>query len=140
VSVDNTILRMRRGQAAAAARQQELRRAEGPRPAQAVAEALSAAIAVAAIGRWPGPRDPASEAAVLEVRRRWARIERRARRRVAELAGLAEAPELVTQFEAWLLRRPAASPRKRRVATTKPRAAVSAPKPRTKAKTPRRRP
>jgi hypothetical protein len=80
VSADNPILRMRRGHAAAAARQQELLRAEGPRPDQAVAEALSAATAFAAIGRWPAPRDPASEAAVLEVRRRWARIGKTSRR------------------------------------------------------------
>lgn len=79
MSADNPILRMRRGHAAAAARQQELLRAEGPRPDQAVAEALSATTALAAIGRWPAPRDPVSEAAVLEVRRRWARIERHAR-------------------------------------------------------------
>lgn len=53
---------------------------EGPNPAQAVAEALSAANALAAMGLWPGPRDPASEAAVLVVRERWARIQRKAKR------------------------------------------------------------
>jgi hypothetical protein len=37
------------------------------------------------MGVWPGPRDPASEAGVLEVRRRWARIQRKAKR-AAELA------------------------------------------------------
>ena len=76
---DNPILRMRRGQQAAVARQRELLRAEGPHPEQAVAEALAAAAALAAEGKWPGPRDPVSERAVEEVRRRWVHIERRAR-------------------------------------------------------------
>jgi hypothetical protein len=70
---------MRRGHAAAAARKRELMRIEGPRGEQAVAEALAAVSALAAEGKWPGPRDPVSERAVEEVRRRWARIERRAR-------------------------------------------------------------
>jgi hypothetical protein len=70
---------MRRGQQAAAARQRELMHAEGPRPEQAVAEALAAAAALAAAGEWPRPRDPVSERAVEEVRSRWARIEQRAR-------------------------------------------------------------
>jgi hypothetical protein len=69
---------MRRGQQAAAERQRELLRAEGPQPEQAVAEALAAVAALAAEGKWPGPRDPVSERAVEEVRRRWVRIERRA--------------------------------------------------------------
>ena len=76
---DNPVLRMRRGHEAAAARQRELMRAEGPRPEQAVAEALAAAAALAAEGKWPGPRDAVSERAVEEVRRRWVRIENRAR-------------------------------------------------------------
>lgn len=76
---DDPILRMRRGQRAAAERQRELLRVEGPRPRQAVAEALAAAAALAAEGKWPGPRDPVSERAIEEVRRRWVRIERRAR-------------------------------------------------------------
>jgi hypothetical protein len=70
---------MRRGQQVAAARRRELMRVEGPRPEQAVAEALAAAAALAAAGQWPGPRDPVSERAVEEVRSRWVRIERRAR-------------------------------------------------------------
>lgn len=74
------IARWRRGQEAAAARQRALQRATGPRPAQAIAEANSALDALRVMGRWPGPRDPVSERAVEEVRRRWARIERRARR------------------------------------------------------------
>jgi hypothetical protein len=79
VTDDNPIRRMRRGQQAAAARQRELLRAEGPRPEQAVVEALAAAAALAAEGKWPAPRDPVSERGVEEVRRRWAHIERRAR-------------------------------------------------------------
>jgi hypothetical protein len=79
VDDDNPILRMRRGQQAAAERQRELMRLEGPRPEQAVAEALAAAAALAAEGKWPGPRDPVSERAVEEVRRRWVRIEQHAR-------------------------------------------------------------
>jgi hypothetical protein len=57
-----------------------LQAAEGPRPARAVAHALSALAALEAMGRWPGPRDPIAERAVAEVRRRWARIQRHARR------------------------------------------------------------
>lgn len=76
---DDPISRMRRGQQAAAARQRELMRAEGPRPQQAVAEALAAAAALATAGKWPGPRDAVSERGVEEVRRRWVRIEQRAR-------------------------------------------------------------
>ena len=63
----------------AASRSRELAAREGPRPEQAVAEALSALSALAKMGVWPGPRDPVSEAAVLEVRRRWARIQKRAK-------------------------------------------------------------
>jgi hypothetical protein len=70
---------MRRGQQAAAERARELMRAEGAQPEQAVAEALAASAALAAEGKWPAPRDPASEREVEEVRRRWARIEHRAR-------------------------------------------------------------
>ena len=44
-----------------------------------MAEALAAAAALAAAGKWPGPRDPVSERAVEEVRSRWVRIEQRAR-------------------------------------------------------------
>lgn len=75
----NPVARMRRGHAAAAARQRELSREEGPRPEQAVAEALSALAALEAMGMWPGPRDPVSERGVAAVRDRWARIQRRAR-------------------------------------------------------------
>jgi hypothetical protein len=64
----------------AAARSRQVLAAEGPNPKQAVAEALSAVNALAEMGMWPGPRDPASEAAVNDVRRRWARIQKRAMR------------------------------------------------------------
>ena len=70
---------MLRGQRAARDRARELMRAEGPRPEQAVAEAIAAAAALASEGKFPGPRDPVSERAVEAVRQRWARIERRAR-------------------------------------------------------------
>ena len=73
------VVRWRKGQAAAAARQRELLRMEGPRPEQAVAESLAALNALADMGLWPGPRDLVSERAVVEVRSRWARIQRRAR-------------------------------------------------------------
>jgi hypothetical protein len=68
------------GQAAAAARSRAEAAAQGARPAQAVAEALSAVTALAEMGLWPGPRDPANEAAVVEVRQRWARIQKKAMR------------------------------------------------------------
>lgn len=74
-----TIQRWRAGQAAAAVRQRELLAVEGARPEQAVAEALAALNALEALGQWPGPRDAVSEEAVLVVRRRWARIQTRAR-------------------------------------------------------------
>ena len=77
--MDNAVKRMRRGHTAAALQAQQVARAEGPQPARAVAEALSALDALSASGRWPGPRDPVSERGVEEVRARWARIGRRSR-------------------------------------------------------------
>jgi hypothetical protein len=68
------------GQAAAAAHSRQAAAEAGPDAKQAIAEALSAVRALAAMGLWPGPRDPASEAAVIEVRRRWACIQKRASR------------------------------------------------------------
>jgi hypothetical protein len=64
----------------AAARIRQASAEQGPNPAQAVAEALSALNALGQMGLWPGPRDTASEAAVIEVRERWARIQKRAMR------------------------------------------------------------
>jgi hypothetical protein len=46
---------------------------------RAVAQALSALSALEAMGGWPAPRDPVMEQSIQEVRRRWARIQRRAR-------------------------------------------------------------
>lgn len=66
------------GQALAAVRIRQAAAEEGPDPRQAVAEALSALNALAEMGLWPGPRDPASEAAVIKVRERWAQIQKRA--------------------------------------------------------------
>ena len=71
--------RMRRGHQAAAARRLALMERGGPDPARAIAESLSALELLEAMNLWPGPRDPASERAVTDVRRRWARIQRRAR-------------------------------------------------------------
>jgi hypothetical protein len=68
------------GQALAAVRIRQAAAEEGPDPRQAVAEALSAVNALAEMGLWPGPRDPASEAAVIQVRERWAGIQKRAMR------------------------------------------------------------
>jgi hypothetical protein len=73
------VRRWKRGQELAAARSREVAASEGPRPAQAVAEALSAVDAMEAMGVWPGARDPVSEAAVLQVRRRWVRIQNNAK-------------------------------------------------------------
>ena len=73
------VRRWKRGQELAAERRRELLASEGPRPAQAVAESLSAANALEAMALWPAPRDPVSEAAVQQVRRRWARIQQRAK-------------------------------------------------------------
>jgi hypothetical protein len=74
------VKRWRRGQAAAEERQLRLLVEEGAQPALAVAESLAALNALADMGLWPGPRDPACEREVSEVRARWARIQRRARR------------------------------------------------------------
>lgn len=71
------------GQELAALRSKQVAAQRGPVPEQAVAEALSAIGALAAMGLWPGPRDAANEAAVVEVRGRWARIQKRAMRGVS---------------------------------------------------------
>jgi hypothetical protein len=75
------IRRLRRGQLAAARRQLELCAAEGPNPEQAVAEALAAFDLVCRGKSQPSERDPVSEREVTEVRRRWARIQKRAQGR-----------------------------------------------------------
>jgi hypothetical protein len=74
-----TVRRWRRGHAIAAERQRELVAERGPHAAQAVAESLSALNTLAAMGRWPAPRDPVTEAAIEQVRRRWARVQQRAK-------------------------------------------------------------
>lgn len=79
VSEKDAVGRMLRGFRAAATRQCELRRAEGPSPEQAVAEAIAAAAALSAAGKWPAPRDSVSERAVERVRHRWVRIVQNAR-------------------------------------------------------------
>lgn len=72
------VQRWLQGQVAATERSRDVAAARGPDPRQAVAEALSAADALSHMGLWPGPRDAANEDAVIEVRRRWARIQKRA--------------------------------------------------------------
>ena len=73
------VRRWKRGHELAAGRGRDLAASEGPRPARAVAEAMSAVNALATMGVWPGPRDAVSEAGVLRVRHRWARIQKRAK-------------------------------------------------------------
>lgn len=68
------------GHAAAAQRQLELLRSEGPMPAQAVDEALSAFEILYRRGPRALRRDPVSEHQVQKVRSRWARIQKRAQR------------------------------------------------------------
>jgi hypothetical protein len=46
---------------------------------QAVAESLSALSALAKMGLWPGARDEISERGVEQVRRRWAKVQKRAK-------------------------------------------------------------
>jgi hypothetical protein len=67
------------GQRASALVQRTLQATEGPRPARAVAQSRSALSALETMGRWPGPRDAVSDRAIAEVRRRWVRIQQRAR-------------------------------------------------------------
>jgi hypothetical protein len=73
------VRRWKRGHEQAARRQRTLLAAEGARPAQAVAESLSALNALDAMGVWPGPRDPVSEQGIERVRRRWALVQHRAK-------------------------------------------------------------
>jgi hypothetical protein len=73
------VMRWRLGHAAAAERQRRLLAEEGPRPAQAVAESLAALNALEAMGLWPGPRDEIAERGVEQVRRRWAKVQKRAK-------------------------------------------------------------
>jgi hypothetical protein len=73
--------RWRQGQVAAARRKLELCAEEGPDAQQAVAEALSAFDLLSRTTAHPSERDPVSEREVMEVRRRWARIQKRARKK-----------------------------------------------------------
>lgn len=75
------IKRWRRGQIAAARRKLELAAAEGPDPEQAVAEALAAFTVLSRRGPGFLQRDPVSARDVAEVRRRWARIQKRAQKK-----------------------------------------------------------
>jgi hypothetical protein len=73
------VRRWRLGHTIAAERQRRLLAEEGPRPAQAVADSLSALNALEAMGLWPGPRDEIAERGVEQVRRRWAKVQKRAK-------------------------------------------------------------
>jgi hypothetical protein len=72
------VKRWRKGQLAAAVRKRELARAEGPNPPQAVSEALAAYEALRRSGVALNQRDQISERGVIEVRRRWVRIQKHA--------------------------------------------------------------
>lgn len=81
---------------AAEERQRQLQAAEGPRPARAVEQCLSALSALETMGMWPGKLDPISEHQIDDVRQQWARIQRKARAQavrvpVTENAGLSAA-------------------------------------------------
>ena len=67
------------GHRAAERRADELRAAEGAMPECSVPESLSALNAAYDMGLWPSARDLLSETAVDHVRRRWARVQTRAR-------------------------------------------------------------
>lgn len=77
---------MLRGHAAAAEMQKRLLVAEGPQPEQAIAEALSALDLLEDMGQWPGARDTLAEREVEEVRRRWAKVQKRYRAKAKERA------------------------------------------------------
>jgi hypothetical protein len=76
------VKRWRLGHAVAAERQRRLLAEEGPRPTQAVAESLAALNALESMGLWPGPRDEIAERGVEQVRRRWAKVQKRAKQQV----------------------------------------------------------
>jgi hypothetical protein len=73
------IRRWKRGHARATQRQRSLLAADGAQPALAVAESLSALNALDTMGMWPAPRDAIAEQGIQQVRRRWARVQHRAK-------------------------------------------------------------
>jgi hypothetical protein len=73
------IRRWKRGHAKATQRRRSLLLAEGAQPALAVAESLSALNALDTMGMWPAPRDAITEQGIQQVRRRWARVQHRAK-------------------------------------------------------------
>ena len=73
------IRRWERGHARATLRQRGLLAADGTQPALAVAESLSALNALDTMGMWPAPRDAITEQGIQQVRRRWARVQHRAK-------------------------------------------------------------
>jgi hypothetical protein len=72
-------LRWRRGHEAAARRERELLAKAGARPEAAVGESRAALNALDRMSKWPTCRDPVAAHAIAIVRRRWARVQRRAR-------------------------------------------------------------
>jgi hypothetical protein len=73
------IRRWKRGHARSALRQRSLLAAAGAQPSLAIAESLSALNALDTMGMWPAPRDAISEQGIQQVRRRWARVQHRAK-------------------------------------------------------------
>jgi hypothetical protein len=73
------VKRWRTGHIEAERRQRVELAREGAHPERAVAEAIAALEAIATMGLWPAPRDPVAARAVDAVRRRWVRIETRAK-------------------------------------------------------------
>jgi hypothetical protein len=78
------VKKMLRGHAAAAEMQKRLLAAEGPMPEQAIAEALAALDLLEDMGLWPAARDTLAEREVEEVRRRWAKVQKRYRAEAKE--------------------------------------------------------
>jgi hypothetical protein len=62
------------GHRAAAAMQRHLLAERGAQPAQAIAECLEVLTVLEESGRWPGPRDAASERDIERVRASWAKV------------------------------------------------------------------
>jgi len=79
VNEREAVKKMLRGFALAAQRQDELLASEGPQPEIAIAHFFSALNALKDMGRWPAPRDSVSADGIEEVRRRWAKVQRRCR-------------------------------------------------------------
>lgn len=73
------LARRRRGHERAAERQLQIVAERGPQPELAIRVLLSTLDSLARMGVWPAPRDEVAARAEAEVRRRWARIGKRAK-------------------------------------------------------------